>query len=341
VVDQYVTLSAFDGYVPGRPKVDELEVRFIPDAQTIAANLLSNTVDLTLGPGLALEEGLAVRDRWSEGRMQIGVSGNISMNPQFLNPDPPILANVQFRKALYMSINRQELVDTLTYGLSRPLDANLSPEEPEYKAIQSQIVRYPFDPTRAMQMITDLGYKKGANGMFADSSGNPLVVQNMATTDDSNAKPQAAALDMWKQIGITPELEPVTEQKQRDLAYRANFKTFSLQSGVGFGAENLDTLLSTERRVAENNYTGRNYIRYSNPDIDAQVKSYFTTIPWDQRMQIFGQIEHFATDQLLWFPPYLRVLPTLSNNRMIGLSPVVSSQQGQQWWNAADWDLNS
>ncbi|HEY3118474.1 MAG TPA: ABC transporter substrate-binding protein, partial [Chloroflexota bacterium] len=184
VIDQRVTLTAFDGYAPGRPKVDELEVRFIPDAQTIAANILSDTVDFTLGPGLALEEGLAARDRWPQGTMQIGVSGNISMNPQFLNPDPPILANVQFRKALYMSINRQELVDTLTYGLSRPLDANVSPEEPEFKAVQSQIVRYQFDPTKAQQMITDLGYTRGTNGMFADSAGSPLVIQIMATTDD-------------------------------------------------------------------------------------------------------------------------------------------------------------
>lgn len=337
VQDSHVILTAFDRFFLGRPRIDELEVKFIADANTLRANLLAGTVWVTLGPGLSAEQGIQIRDLWQEGVMQAGPSGNISMNPQFLNPDPAILLNAQFRKALYMAIDRQQLVDELVYGLSKPLDAQIAPTEPEWPFVEPHIVKYQFDPRRSAEMIDALGYRKGADGMYVDSAGRPLSIQIMATQDDSNAKPQAAILDMWKRIGITPDLEAVTQQNQRDLAYRANFRSFSLQSGVGFGPDGANALLSREARTAEKNYIGGNYIRWMNPETDALVEKYFTTIPFNERMQVLAQIHRFATDNLLWFPLYLRVLPTMNNKKFTGITPV---GQGNQWWNAHTWDIS-
>ncbi len=334
--DSHLVLTAFDKFFLGRPKIDELEVKFIADANTMVANILAGAVDFTLGPGLSIEQGIEMRDRWAEGSMQYAPSGNISMNPQFLNPNPEILLNPQFRKALYMAIDRQEMIDTLAYGLSRPLDANMSPLEPEYPFIEKSIVKYAFDPRQAGQMIEALGYRKGSDGMFVDSAGKPLSIQIMATTDDANAKPQAAILDMWKRIGVTPDLEAVSQQRQRDLEYRATFRSFSLQAGVGFGADGINSLLTREMRTAERNYIGTNYIRYSNPEIDVKVDKYFTTIPFAERMAVLGDIERFATENLLWFPLYQRTLPTLVSNRMTGPTAMGA---GNQWWNAHLWQL--
>src|SRR5205807_2116366 len=114
-----------------------------------------------------------------------------------------------------------------------------------------------------------------------DAAGKPLSIQIMATQDDANAKPQFAVLDAWKSIGITPDAEIVTAQRQRDLAYRANFRNFALQSGVGYGADGVNALLSSEARTPERNYVGGNYTRYMNPETDALVQRYFTTIPFD------------------------------------------------------------
>lgn len=336
VTDSHVVLIANDRWVLGRPKIDELEVKFIPDDNTLAANLLAGTVHFSLGPGLSIEQGIQIRDRWTEGTLLPGPSGDIKMNTQFLNPDPPMLANVQFRRALYMAIDRQQLMDTLVYGLSKVLDSTISPFEPEYPHVEPFIVKYPYDPRKSTQMIEELGYRKGSDGMFADAAGRPLTVQIMATRDDANAKPQVAVLDMWKQIGITPDLEAVSQQRQADLEYRANFKSFSLQSGRGFGPDGLNALLTSEMRIAEKNYLGDNYMRYSNPEIDALVNRYFTTIPFNDRMQILSRVINHATDQLLWQPLYLRVLATLVSNRLTNINPV--GEGTNQWANAHHWD---
>lgn len=138
-------------------------------------------------------------------------------------------------------------------------------------------------------MIETLGYRKGADGMFAGSDGRPLAIEIMSTQDDSNAKPQQVVLDMWKRIGITPLLEAVSQQRQRDLEYRSNYKAFSLQSGQTFHADGFNCLHSKNMRTADKNYVGCNYARYNNPQMDQLIDRYFTTIPFTERMQILGQ----------------------------------------------------
>ena len=278
VRDSHVALTAFDRYALGRPKIDEVEVKFITDDNALAANILAGAVDFQMGPGLSLEQGIQVRDRWPQGKLLVGPSSYVNMNTQFLNPDPPILADVRFRRALYMAIDRQQLVDELTFGLSEVAHSSIHPSEPEYRFVESSIVRYAYDPRAASQAIEGLGYRKGADGMFQDASGRPLTVNVMATQDDSNAKPQLAVLDYFKTIGVTPEAEIVTQQRQRDLAYRASFKTFSVQAGISSSADGVSALLTREMRTPDINYTGRNYSRYSNPEIDVLVDRYFTTI---------------------------------------------------------------
>ena len=52
--------------------------------------------------------------------------------------------------------------------------------------VEPYIVRYEHEPRRATQMIEDLGYRKGPDGMFQDAAGKPLSIQIMATQDDTS-----------------------------------------------------------------------------------------------------------------------------------------------------------
>src|SRR5437764_794195 len=68
----HLVLEAFDGYALGRPKIDEIEVRFILDSNTLVANVLADTIDLTLGRGISIEQALQVRDQWRRGKVDPG-----------------------------------------------------------------------------------------------------------------------------------------------------------------------------------------------------------------------------------------------------------------------------
>src|SRR5205823_13446908 len=112
----------------GRPKIDEIEVRFIMDATAIVANVLAGAVDVTLGRGVSLEQAIQARDQWTgQGRIEVSLMSWTALFPQFLDPNPPLVANAVFRRALLHALDRQELSDTLQGGFSPFADTMFSP----------------------------------------------------------------------------------------------------------------------------------------------------------------------------------------------------------------------
>src|SRR5262245_56813361 len=97
--------------------------------------------------------------------------------PQFIKPTPALLLDVRLRRALQHAINRQVLVDDLLFGKSQIDDAPIAPNDPDFKDIESALVRYPYDPQRAAQLMGELGYTKGADGMLQDASGQRLTIE--------------------------------------------------------------------------------------------------------------------------------------------------------------------
>ena len=111
-------------------------MKFIPDLSALMANIISGSVDATVGRGLSLEQGLQARELWKSGRMEIPSSSVIAIFPQFINPNPPSLADVRFRRAILHAIDRQAMIDSLMRGESSVARHLLPIQEPEYADIE-------------------------------------------------------------------------------------------------------------------------------------------------------------------------------------------------------------
>ena len=121
-VGNHLMASANEGYALGRPRIDELEVKFLAtDLNAILANLLAGSIQTLLGRGFTLDQGLQIRDMTKDVNVQLGgkLGSTLPIFTQFVNTQPPIVLNVDFRRALLMSIDREEMNDTLNYGLGQ------------------------------------------------------------------------------------------------------------------------------------------------------------------------------------------------------------------------------
>ncbi len=169
-------LAAHDGHGLGRPRIDEIEVRFIPDDNAFIATILAGAVDVTLGQSISFEQGLQVRDQWPGGRLEIATYTEMKIWPQFVNANPPVVADVRFRKALMHAMNRQEMTDIIMAGTSPVAHSMVEPRVPEYREVQSAAFQYEFDPRRTIQMIEGIGYTRASDGIFRDAPGQRLTV---------------------------------------------------------------------------------------------------------------------------------------------------------------------
>src|SRR5207245_7052342 len=107
-----VLARAFTDCVLGPPRVATLDIRFIADGNTILANLLAGSADVSTFPWVNPNLAVSVRDQWvgsgagaiivSLSRLQYGVL-------QFRDvPNwEPAIADVRFRKALLYGLDRE------------------------------------------------------------------------------------------------------------------------------------------------------------------------------------------------------------------------------------------
>ena len=338
----HLTLAAFDQYVLGRPRIDEIEVRFIPDPNALAATVLAGAVELTLGRGLDVEQAVRIRDQWREGKMDVSSLNWLVLWPQHINANPAVVTEPQFRRALMHATDRQQLVDNLMSGVTSVAHSYVSPDDPDYRDVESRIVRYEFDPRRATPMIEALGYTRGADGVFRDAAGQRLGLEIRTTAGDLlREKVLLSVADDWQRVGVAADPFIVPRQRASDQEYRATFPAFELVRQPNTNAA-IATLHSRASRLPENNYVGvggTNYARYMNPQFDALIDRFFVTIPRAERARVLADIVGHVSDQLSAMGMFYAANPSMIANRMINVA--ARTQHSTETWNAHEWDIAS
>jgi peptide/nickel transport system substrate-binding protein len=333
----HMKVVANDHYALGRPKIDEVEIRFIPDSKTLMANLLAGTVELTLGRNLSLEEGLQVRDQWQGGGETYLIRlGAIQLHPQFLNPNPAPVGNLQFRRALYQAIDRQTLGDSLQGGSGAAVAHTfVVPDMAEYQPIEDSIVRYEYDPRRTTQMLDDLGMTRGPDGFLRDASNQRLTVEVIGAGGEANLKSVPIVADFWRRVGVEVTEAVVPIQRQRDYEWTATFPGFELSRRTN-DMKSLLRYHSSQAPIAERSFQGQNVPRYINPELDALIDRYHVTIPFGERMQVLRGIVRHISDQLVLMTLFYDKEPTMIGKRLLNVTKGLNATQA---WNAEAWDI--
>jgi peptide/nickel transport system substrate-binding protein len=334
-----LSVEANPEYVLGRPRVDQIDVTLIPDPNTMAANILAGTVDVT-GSIVSLDLGLQLRDQWRDGRVIFNLGGDtwVALFPQFVEPQPAVVGDVRFRRALTHAIDRAEINDTLVAGMSPVAHTFLSPNQPAYREIEASATRYEYDPRRAAQLLEEMGFRRGADG-YRDATDRRLEVELRAGPEEEHAKTASAVADYWQRLGVGSSYLRLTQQLFQDQQYAGAFPAFMVLGGPNDVAA-LRNLRSTQARLPSNNFRvsgSGNRARYINPEFDALLTTYFATVPEAARIQALGEIIRHMADQLTTVGIYYNPRPGAAANHVQGVS--------QEWvaqyitWNAHEWDV--
>jgi peptide/nickel transport system substrate-binding protein len=337
--DSYTLLRAFDGYIFGRPKIDEIEVRFIPDNNALLANMLAGG-DLTLGKTISLDMALGAQEQWKEGRVAILPQNWTPLNPQFINADPPIVTNFQFRRAMIEALDRQQLADFVFSGQGSIAHSYVAPDTPLYNLVEPSIVKYEYDPRHAAQLIEGLGYTKRPDGFFYDGAGRKLAVEiRIPIQNDIHAKTAAPVADMWQQLGVAVDQVPVPIQRTLDREYRTQFPGFQVVERVNsLAIGEIWRFHSSQVPLPENGFRATGFeSRYRHPDVDAFLERYATTIPMPDRMAALAGLVHHQTENLSQLPLFHGADPTLISNRLLNVT--ARGADFTQPWNVEEWDL--
>jgi len=331
----HLVMEAFNGYFLGRPRLNEIEVKFALDPNVIVANLLSGAADISFGRGVALEQALEVRERWRDGNVafETRVPSWIVLYPQFLNPNPPLIANLQFRRALMHTLDRQEMADTLYRGLVQVPHSIIGPSSPIYSAVESAIFRHEYDPRRAAQTLEGLGLSKRTDGFYYDAAGARIELPLRTTAGDpAQGSLMFSTADQWKRAGLDTDPDVLALQASQDREYRANLPGFQVvTANTEFRLSNLRRYTSAEASLPENRYAGSNRGRYTSPEFDEIFAEYGVTIPQQQRTDLARTIVRHLSENLPDMPLAYNVRAVFISNRLLHVTEAELTTNGYLW----------
>jgi peptide/nickel transport system substrate-binding protein len=281
------------------------------------ANALSGDVDLLLPLGVEIEGGAEVQRRWQ------GTGNQVKFLPQEFLWQVQIQHRAEYsrpsngftvrsvRQGFMHAIDRQTLVDVVTQGLAPVADSWFPPDDALRSQLADAIPQFPYDPTRAQQLLAEAGWTRGSDGVLVhNQTGERFEVElrgNQAGALDSQMNVIA---DGWKAVGAQVNYNVVPTARVSDAEYAAQFPG----GYVWFlGAPSLteNRLHSRQIASAANRWAARNRVGYNNPRVDSLLDRLVTTIDARARLQLHRELLQEQMGDVGIMPLYWDVAPLI------------------------------
>jgi len=152
-----IELIANPDYFLGRPKLQRIVWRIIPDSNTQVTQMRDHEVDW-----LPEISGNEYRDLRGTPDVVIAKANSPSYSGIALNMAHPPLNDVRIRRALSYAIDKRKIMETTQFG-----QATLATEDiPAHEwAYNPNVPRYDYDPGRARTLLEQAGWKPGPDAV--------------------------------------------------------------------------------------------------------------------------------------------------------------------------------
>ncbi|MGA8533568.1 MAG: peptide ABC transporter substrate-binding protein [Candidatus Tumulicola sp.] len=323
-----VTLARNDGFFMGKPGLSRIEVKIIPDENTSVNLLKTHAIDYIFQSSAntypALQSATDVKLDF------VNVNGYESVQ---LNVARPLLIDRAVREAIAYSIDKGQLVSTLTHGLMKAASEDI----PDWMwAFNPTVHSYPYDPVRARELLRGAGWAPGPDGIMR-KNGEPLEL--LLVSNNSNATRREASLQlqaMFRQAGIGTVIKYYTGAElfaPAGMGGILQLGKFDLSLAGWYAGIDPDN--SSQYMCQNVPPGGYNYSRYCNPDMQAAQDAALTHYDRPSRTAAYFRIQELlARDNPQIFFWWTRQMEPVSVDfKGFDPNPVVES------WNAWQWSI--
>jgi len=341
VAGDHMTLVPNPNWYGDKPKLDQINIKFVPDPETALAALKTGDVDMNpdfaesdIPTISALEPAVHLRvdttPSFEHLFFNLGItnstikdaSGKVIGNSDVAGFCP--FQDVNVRKAFMLATDRDTIAKTLLYG-KVTVPASLWPNSPWYN---SNLTPYPYDPTTANQLLDTAGYPKGSDGIRAGTCGGKPVKFSLGvetTTKQVRVDTMNALADMYKQIGVELKPNPIpagtffgSYTEGADMM-RGKFDFAIYTTGFYPDPDPLDAF-SCDGVPSKTNPGGQNNA-YHYCDQTGQMETLIdatrSSVDAATRKTAFDAVQKYQYDNVLFIPLYARANVSAYTDRFI------------------------
>jgi len=331
----FIRFVANKKYWLGRPKIDEIFIRIVPDDASQVAALKAGDADL--GTFIAYSD---IPTLEQAGVQMVKVFSGYNEGWYFyLHPEKghPALKDVKVRQAIALAFDRFSVCKDLLLGLTKPPAtywANTPWQDPTLEP-------WPYDPERAKQLLDEAGWKDTNGDGVRDKDGVELVLTLGTTTREIRRDVQAVAQQQLAQVGIKLELANADSDiffgsyGEGGPCATGQYDIFEYSTVTNYpDPETADWLCS--EIPSDENPSGVNWQAVCDEELDGLFKLQATQVDPAERQQTFHKITRLIYEKVYWLgvwedPDIWAVGPRLKNVRLSGATP---------FFNIVEWDLS-
>ena len=314
---QQLVLEANTEMPEGRPALDRIVIRVVPDINAALTTLLSGEADVLKIPP-------DHRDR-----LEASEVANLHTAPQVRpnwiawNTQTRPTSDVRVRRAILMAIDREALAAGLFGDVAEPA---LSPIPATLWEHSPDVTPIPFDRAEAGRLLDRAGWRDTDGDGVRDRGGSPLRIEvDYISADPTRQDVLVAIQSMVLQVGV--DLVPRAYERTAWVA-RLRAREFAGSSwgwgwGPGVVGPNAEAVFHS-RSIPP---AGANFAGFSNSRADELIDAALVTRDTTQLRQIWREFEQLAIDEVPYAPLYL-------DPELFGVNARFENVEfrGIEWW---------
>jgi peptide/nickel transport system substrate-binding protein len=308
-----IVVNSYHEYFEGRPFIDRVMYRVIPDLATMFLELKAAKIDqMGLTP---LQYTRQTDTAWF--KENFAKYRYLTPNYTYLgyNLQRPMFQDKRVRQALTMAINRQSIVDGVLLGLGQVTN---TPYKPDTYWYNHNVKKYPYDPEKAKQLLAEAGWKDTAGDGILRKDGEPFEF-TIITNQGNELRKNAATIIQrdLKKVGIDVHIR-VYEWAAflKNFINKKNFDATLLGWGIGQDPNQID--IWNSEKLGESQL---NFVSYKNPEVDRLLELGVSTYDRAERKKYYDEFQDLiAEDQPYTFLYVQDSLPIISS-RFRGVKP--------------------
>lgn len=327
-VAEAVIFEANQNYYRGKPNLDSIVYKIVPDTNILLTQLKAGELDIAGNIGFPYFEQVKAIDG-----LRTVIAPTMIWEHMDFNLDNTLFQDVRVRKAIASAIDRQGIVANVLKGVASPAYGDQSPLSWAYSPLQQPPAR---DVNAARDLLAQAGWQPGPDGIMTKDS--KKLMFSLTTPIGNKQREQTAQkiAEQLKEVGIIAEIVPVDAQVFfSDVLKNRRFATAIYAWVAGVDPDNTNLWNSRKIPSSANAYDGQNYIGWRNPEVDKLTDLGVRTVDIGARKNIYFRIQDLIREDCPVVPLYFRGNIDAVKSTVANYLP--NPTPAGNFWNAWQW----
>ena len=320
-----VELMANPEYFEGRPFIDRMIVRIIPDDATLFLELLTEGIDNSSLTPLQYRRQTE-SDRFTKAFKKFRYPSNGYLYMAY-NLSNPLFSDVRVRTAIARAVNVQDIIDAVFLSEA---DASNGPYTPLSWGYNETVKPLSFNRNIASGLLAEAGWKDSDGDGWIEKNGRKF--EFTVVTNQGNSQRQNVAeiiQHQLKEVGIKMKIKIVEWSVFVDqIINKKKFDAVLLGWNLSYDPDLYDIWYSGKTKEGEFNFIG-----YDNPEVDRLLERGRVIFDMAERKRIYARVHELINRDQPYFFICVPYSLTALHTRFRGVAP---AKRGY-WYNFREW----